>query len=1527
MSIPTLGSVADTAGDEARDTAPDMSSRPTTVVAVGASAGGLEPIRTLLGGMARGSGMAFVVLQHRTPEHEDLLVDLLARSTPLTVLGARDGATLAADHVYVAPAGYSVTLESERFVVNPVAEAGGTRLPIDVFFRSLAAAYQQRAVCVVLSGSGADGTNGLKSIKEFGGLVIVQDPTTAAFDGMPCNAIATGLADYVLAPARIPAVLGAFSRQPYIALSGDSDEVPDDVDDILNRILTLLQAQTGRDFRAYKKRTLVRRVERRMAIHQIGAMADYLAFLGGQTAEIDQLARDFLISVTYFFRDREAFEVLAREVIRPLVRDHGPDQPIRAWVPACATGEEVYSVAMLLMEECAAQGKTREIKVFGTDLNVGALDVARTGVYPETIAVDVSPERLERFFTPFGGGYKVARPLREAVAFAVQNVIDDPPFSNLDLISCRNVLIYIEPQAQKAVIGMFHFGLAQGGVLFLGTAETTGSQASLFEPISKKWRIYRKVGVGRPHRFPPPTLAGAVARPAAVASSAPLRPGPGEVTRQTLLAEFAPAAALITPQHRILYLFGPTGDFLDLPTGEPPQDLTMMMRGELRLKVRRAVERAAATGERITESGVRHKRKDALILVTVTAIPIRAPKTIAGAAVEQILVTFAEETGTEAAGPMPEPAGETQTLVEQLEYELHVTREDLQSTIQELEASNEALRGANEEVLSINEELQSTNEEIETSKEELQSLNEELSTVNSQLHEKIDELEITTNDLTNLLSSTDIATVFLDHSLRIKRFTPSATTLFAFIPSDIGRPITDIVQHFADRDLVADIDTVFASLAPMEREVAARDDMTFIRRIHPYRTQDNRIEGVVVTFTDITQLKRSSVTLAQRAHQQRLIAELSQKALSGPELPPLIKEAVRLVAGALGVEHVAVFAPSADVTALVLVEGIGWPASREPPPPTPIDQPSHIGYAFRSRQPLLVADFADEQWRHVAPPFPDDGIAGGLAVPFGDGETPLAVLAAYSRQAGRFMREDLEFVQAVANVLGLAMNRANTLKAVRTARDFAESIIDTVREPLLVLDEALAVVMANRAFHLTFSVTPDDTLGRSLYDVADRIFDVPELRDELARIVREGATIETFDISGRPGFSGRRVMRLNARRLNQPGRSVLLAMEDITDQIRARQTLAQAKTLAEQASVSKTRFLAAASHDLRQPVQAAVLLHHLLTVRSSDPASTKLLASLGGTLGTLHEMLDDLLNVSRLDAGAVTVDTHDFAVQTMFDRLNGEFAPLAGAAGLDFRCVGCTAVVRSDPKLLGRILQNLVANAVKYTARGRVLVGCRRAGAGLRIQVWDTGEGIPPEQLTAIFEEFHQIGNPAGDSRRGLGLGLAIVDRLAKLLGHPIEVRSRVGRGSVFEILVPLAPTGATPVETEHEEPVFAAAEQRVLVIDDDPAVLDAVGSFLREQGYVVSVATDRPSAEAQFAAAPPQLIIADYRLQGFETGAEVIGRLNAGGGIAIPGVILTGDTSPDRIREASRSGHILLHKPVSPGELSAAVGRALATQ
>jgi two-component system CheB/CheR fusion protein len=850
-------------GDE--DVSAREGGRPGLAVAgLVASAGGLEAFKNFFEAMPTDSGIAFVLIPHLDPQHASLMVELLTRHTSMPVVEATDGQAVESNHVYVIPPNKNMTISSGVLRLTGPVDRTSWQTSIDVFLRSLADDQMEKAICIILSGTGSHGTVGLKAVKAAGGMAMVQDSKTAASPGMPESAIATGQADYVLPVEQMPEALVKYVQHFHVSGSrvvAAVDETPDH----LNQLLALLRARTKFDFRCYRKKMLARRLERRMGLGHFDNVVEYLAHLREQPGEVKQLTRDLLLSVTSFFRDSDAFSTLETQVIAPLIRTKDADSALRVWVPACATGEEAYSIAMLLLEHQTAAQIPCRLQIFATDVDEQALEVARRGIYPEGISTDVSPERLARFFTGVKeSSWQISKQLRETVTFAVQNLIADAPFSKMDLISCRNILIYLEPEVQKKIVTLMHFALKEGGCLFLGPSETIGRQSDLFEPVSKKWRIYRRIGPDRADGLQFPVVQ-TQPRPATLQAS--IRPQSlpklAELAHNSLLRRFGLACVVINRNYEVQLFAGPTDNYLVQPSGPPSQHLLSLARQGLEHKLRVIIRKAIRENAPQCINDVKFRREGGIRLVNIGAEPLDASKRTEGL----LLISFQEQSSPSGGlAAEAKTSGETlePDLLHQLEQELETTRDELQSTIEELESANEELKASNEEVMSMNEELQSANEELETSKEELQSFNEELNTVNNQLHDKIEEVESATNDMANLLNSTDIATVFLDASLRIKLFTPAATGMFKVIATDVGRPIGDIVKRFTDDHLLDEAQQLLRDLTPRESEVRAEDGRWYVRRIMPYRTLDNRIDGVVVTFVDITQRKQVADAAVRR---------------------------------------------------------------------------------------------------------------------------------------------------------------------------------------------------------------------------------------------------------------------------------------------------------------------------------------------------------------------------------------------------------------------------------------------------------------------------------------------------------------------------------------------------------------------------------------------------------------------------------------------------------------------------------------
>jgi two-component system CheB/CheR fusion protein len=1208
------------------------------VVGIGASAGGLEACRKLVEAIPAGSGIAFILVQHLDPTHESMMVDLLAGHTALTVCQATEGMPIERDHLYVIPPGAYLSVSKSTLRLSRPQAPHGARLPFNFLLHSLATDCGARAVCVILSGTGADGSLGLKAVKENGGLVIAQDPDEAAYDGMPRSAIATDAVDLVLPVTKIPDALIEYGRRIAATAGhdgpGSGDEKAEKADP-LGQIVDLLRTKANHDFTLYKPGTLQRRIERRMAMAGIGTsdMNRYFEILRSDAGELEILAKDLLINVTSFFRDPKVFDFLADKIVPDLLANQSSDRPLRIWIAGCSTGEETYSLAMLFQERIATENRNVKFQVFASDVDPDAVAHARDGFYPESIEADLSPARLARFFSKEDHGYRVLPELRATVVFMVQDVLADPPFSRLDLVSCRNLLIYLRPEAQAKIISLFHFALREGGILLLGNSETIGDAAGHFETISKSERVYRHIGRARPGELVFPAGGGGGARVA-------VRPGQvpapsrqavlAELCRRLVMEAFAPAAVLINRKHECLYFLGPTDRYLRVAPGHPTHELLALAPDEIRAKLRSAIQRAGEANARVTVTGGRTNQNGHAASFNIEVQPV------ASDGEDLLLVCFVDAPPRESNGGRPVPRRDSVRVAE-LEQELEATKAELQGAIRNLEISAEEQKAINEEASSVNEEYQSTNEELETSKEELQSLNEELTALNGQLQETLERQRTTSNDLQNVLYSTDVATLFLDTDLNIRFFTPATKALFNLIPGDVGRPLADLNSLAADGSLLTDARTVLQTFAPIEREIEARSGAWYVRRVLPYRTQDQRVEGVVITFSDITERRRA----------------------------------------------------------------------------------------------------------------------------------------------------------------------ADALEA------------------------------AERQAQLT--------------------------------------------------------------------------------------------------TVAKSRFLAAASHDLRQPLQTLALLQGLLAKAVVGENAQKLVSRLGETLGAMSGMLNTLLDINQIEAGTVRADIVRFSIDDLLERLRDEFTYVAEAQRLKLRVVSCRTSIESDPRLLEQMMRNMLSNALKYTKHGKVLLGCRPRAGLLSIEIWDTGIGIAADELSAIFDEYHQVGNEARERSLGLGLGLSIVQRLGKLLGHQVRVRSLPGKGSVFAIEIKLPTETATQSEKiiEGKDGVIAEPVRRtgaILVVEDDPEVRDLLEIFLRDEGHRAATAPDGVAALELVTQRNirPDLVLADYNLPSGMNGLEVTAKLRDGLRRNIPAIILTGDTSTGTLRDIARHDCTQLNKPVSLKELTQAIQRLL---
>ena len=1163
--------------------------QPTTddflIVGIGASAGGLEPLEKFFSHVPHDAGMAFAVVQHLAPDHESALAKLLGKFSPMPVEQVEGGTRAAPGRVYIIPPNATLTICDGVFQVKPPVEPRGQRTAIDNFFLSLARDRGQNAVCIMLSGTGSDGTLGLKAIKEYGGMAMAQTLESARYDAILRSAIGTGLVDHILPVEEMPAKLVEYASH-LASLGGSAEKIDEQVGGRLAKIHRLLKRRTGHDFSQYKEGTISRRLQRRMRALQIKSVDEYVAFVEQRPEEADQLFKDLLIGVTQFFRDPESFEALAREVVPKLFEGKNGSTPVRACVVGCASGEEAYSLAILLAEHAATLPDPPSFQIFATDIDERGLETARKGRYPESIVEHVSAERLERFFIKQENSYLVKREVRERCIFSNHNFIKDPPFSRLDLISCRNVMIYVGADLQKKMVPLFHYALRRGGYLFLGPSENI---TELFRVVDKKHRIFQRQEHPRPAvQFP---LSG-VAPLAERRTVKPVEEDPGlaKQLEYIILQRFRPACVAVRENGDAVYFSGPISRFLEQPTGTPESNVLNMAREGLRGQLRSALHRAASSRKTV-EARVPFDASKVLITVS--------PLTELQEAV-LLMVTF-EET---AAGPdVPDPifAPDAEETIRNLLNDLRAAQEHGQAAREELETANEELQSANEE-------YQSTNEELETSKEELQSFNEELETVNAELNRKVAELDNLNSDLHNLLNSTQIATIFLDLQLCIKRFTPAAATVFRLLPGDIGRPITDLAAQFAEGDLEQDLREVLRTLESRERQLTAPRGLSYQMRILPYRTVNNTIEGVVVTFLDITRITESE-------------------------------------------------------------------------------------------------------------------------------------------------RRAVE------------------------AQVYAENIVETMREPLVVLDAELRVRSANRAFYDSFAMFEDSTVGQLFYELGGRQWH-PELRRMLADVLPNRTAVKDYHVEHHFTDLGRRSLLLNARKIEAPRDDEPLMLVSINDITESRDELLRLN--------ADLRHIAyATSHDLQEPLRMVVAYTQLLAReyqgKLSPQADQFIKYAVSGALRmeTLLSNLREYWSVDDNLKGSRPVDCNSALARALYNL--DEVIRKSGAL-----ISSELPAAMADETSLTLLFQNLISNAIKFRRPGtapEIQVTATRDGAFWRFSVADNGIGIDARHLDEIFAPFKRLHTP--DDYPGSGLGLAIAKRIVERGGGRIWAES-TGTGSTFHFTVPV---------------------------------------------------------------------------------------------------------------------------------------------
>ena len=1454
------------------------SALPFHTVVIGASAGGVEALMRFFDSTPAGTGCAFIVVMHLPPDRESMLSTLLGRKTAMRVTQAGPDVRLEVDQVYVAPPGLYIELDGGQIRLHSIGRRGPRATGVDHCMASVARDQGERAIGVVLTGLDCDGTIGIKAIKAEGGFTIAQLASEATHPDMPRNALATGLVDCELPVEEMGQAIADYaSTDATRLLASQGSRRVDDEKDLVN-VLEIVRAQLGLDFRGYKSAMLSRRISRRMNLTRMGAVSRFAELLKDSPEETRALAKDFLISVTEFFREPDSWGALARDVLPTLLQAKGMGGSVRVWIPGCATGEEAYSMGMVLLESPEVQDQRLKVQIFATDIDDAALDLARKGFFSPAIEKTVAPGRLQKFFVKSPEGYQVRKELRDTVVFARQNVVDDPPFSRMDIVSCRNLLIYMGPELQAQLIQVFHFALEVNGVLALGKSETAGAGAgaALFTPASTRAHVYRRVG---PARTVPIAVTPQIGRGSDDAGPPTMNAAPmidySRLMRDALLEQRVAAAVIVNHRGNALYFYGRVHAYLLQPEGVPTTDLFSMVREELRPQLRGAVHKAYTARERAETSASMHVTDQGESLVRLVVSPLDAdPQS------DMMIITFERmERREEASAPRtPEDA----VALRSMEEELRTTKRELRSAIEELESANEELKVANEEAMSMNEELQSANEELETSKEEVQSINEELTTVNQQLEAKVNELEVLNNDLGNLLTSTHIPTLFLDHELRIKRFTPAATTLFPLLPTDIDRPLRDISGPSDLDSLLDDARRVLTELTPIDSETLGPEGRQFLRRILPYRTQEERIDGVVITYSDISELKRAGE--AQRRH--AAVMQTSGDAIIVHDLLG------RILAWNHGAESLYGYPESemlgADVKTLLL----------------PQARAAHADMVERLKSGERAA--GEEATRRRR-----DGALLEVSL------------------SSSLIRDDDGKPAAVALTERDISPQKHAQAELRESEERFRTLADSAPALIWLADEYGALEFVNQEFARTCGYGPEQLKGRWWIDLLHH--------DDAALIAAGMPGLQSgkqsrLSVNVRLRVPGgeyrwmkvtllqRTVTRNDAILARSPG--TVGTMVDIDAQVTAEVELRDANR-------HKDEFLAMLGHELRNPLVPIRNAAEILTTVGTDDKRVKWVRdTLVRQVEHVTRLVDDLLDISLMTRNAMRVHMQPVDLVAVIGRAIESTTPLISRKRHRFEPhLGDEPVwMEGDPIRLTQIFENLIANAAKCTNDGGTIeLQLRVEGGQAIVEVSDNGLGLDPRLAGRIFDLFVQDHRSLDRSQGGMGIGLALVRHLASLHGASVEAFSEgLNKGSRFVVRLPLMVQHPDEPGTDGGA-ALTAPSLRILVVDDDVAGAESLAMMLEIAGHDVHFVSSAREALELAREIRPEVILLDIGLPDVD-GYELSRQLHD---TAAPGtdavfIAITGFGRPEDFEKSAQAGFFRhLVKPVDPSALDAILEEA----
>lgn len=1344
------------------------------VVGIGASAGGVQALKDFFAHVPANTRMAYVVILHLSPDHESHLAEVLRSVSALPITPVEQRVRVEPDHVYVIPPNKSLQLKDGYIEVTDVTSSEVRRAPVDLFFRTLAESHHQRAVSVVLSGTGANGSMGMKRVKEMGGICIVQDPTEAEYDDMPRHSLATGLVDYILPVAEIPAQIIAYREHlKRIRLPEPAQDTATAELEALRDIFTQLSVRTGHDFSNYKRPTVMRRIARRLGVHELPDLTAYAQFMHDNPAEATALLKDLLISVTNFFRDREAFEALERDIVPKLFEGKTAEDQVRVWVTGCATGEEAYTVTMLLAEYGATLPIAPQIQVFATDIDEDAIATARDGFYTLNEVADVPPERLIRHFVKEDQGYRVRREIRERVLFAVHNVIRDPPFAHLDLATCRNFLIYLNRTAQRRVMEVLHFSLNPGGYLMVGNSETVDGVSDLFSTVDKDHRIYQGRAVETRPIFPVPdgrliTRLGKLPEVPSARESQPVLRSTYAQLHQRLLERYAPPSVVVNEDYDILHLSERAGKFMQIQGGELSTNLLMLVRPELRLELRAALFQAAHKRTEVESHSIIIEVDDGPKSIHVRVRPVLSEEDRSRGF---FLVLFEEEAAEPAPSKQPKIAvrEHDEPLARRLEEELLETKAHLRSTIEHHELQREELKASNEELQAMNEEMRSAAEELETSKEELQSINEELTTVNQELKIKIDELGNTNDDLRNLMNSTRIGTVFLNRELRIKLFTPRARDVFNVILADIGRGLSDITSKLDDDQLIMqDAQRVLEQLQPVERTVRTKDGLTFLMQISPYRTIEDRIDGVVINFMDIT----------ERDHAENAIRESEeqfQRAIEDAPIPVIMHA-----------EDGEVLQISRTWTELT-----GY---------TIADTPTFEAWLTRA-----YGEGAEEVRNHVQELFKQQRRTLNIEFPIRTRDRDVRYWS-FSASSPGSLRDGRRFIVGMAVDI---TDRKRVKKFFRESDARLRLMMESVEDyAIMMLDANGHIEMWNTGAERTFGYSAEEVIGqhvRIIFTPEDRRREIPSAEMQSAR-EKGRAADERWHI--RKGGTRFYVSGVLTPLIDPDGvvTGYVKIARDLTQQRQIEEELRRTNDELEVRVRERTFELAKVNESLRDEISERIqterdrvrLLRQI--VRAQEDERRRIARDIHDQVG--QQMTALRLNLAAIDQGysgdgeirekleqtkaiAERLDADvdflawelrpaaldDIGVAEAMGSFVRQWSRYSGVEG-QFHTTGLDKE-RLSPETetnLYRIMQEALNNTMKYAQATRVDVLLERRDNQVVLIIEDNGAGFDPNE------------SMVGDQK---GMGLIGMRERAALVGGTLQIESRRNKGTTIFVRVP----------------------------------------------------------------------------------------------------------------------------------------------